>query len=104
MSDWTGEKVREWVLDVLHHNYREDPQNSVRWSMTTAPEATDSHPPGDDIVRACRTLGDCGWVEILTQSHGYIFVRMTSAGRDGWESFLRDREADGAAVLTLPVQ
>lgn len=100
MADWSVAKTHEWMMKALYDKYMEDEQSSIRWSIASALEATDIHPHGDDIVRECKRLADRGWVEILTQAYGYIFVRVTDAGRKAYESYIKEKQSDPSAVLS----
>ena len=98
MAEWSVEQTREWLMRALYEKYMEDEQASMRW--LAALEATESHPHGDDILRESRQLASYGWIEILTQAYGHIYVRMTSAGSETWKAFLEEKTNDPAAVLS----
>lgn len=100
MAEWSVDQTREWVVKTLYEKYMEDEQASIRWSAMTSIEATETHPHSEDIVRECKHLADCGWVEILTQAYGYIFAQMAPAGRDAWEAFLGEKESNSSATLS----
>jgi len=100
MAEWSVERTREWMMKTLYEKYVEDERASIRWSATFPLEATASHPHSDDIIRECKQLASFGWIEILTQAYGYVFARLTPAGRKAWETFLEKKGNDQSAVLS----
>jgi len=99
MGDWPATQTHEWLMKTLYAQYVADEQASVRWS--TQLESTGSHPGGEEIARETQQLADVGWVEIMTQAYGNLFVRMTPAGRETWEEFVEQKAANPAASLSL---
>lgn len=102
MPKWSVDRTREWVMKTLYATYVEDEHASLRWSIASPLEATETHPHGDDIIRQSRRLAGYGWIEILTEAYGCLFVQMTPAGRDVWEAFLKRKEDDPGAFLPMP--
>ena len=100
MAEWSVEQTREWLMKVLYEKYMDDEQASMRWPTTLALEATETHPGGDAIIQESKQLADYGWIEILTQAYGYLFARLTPAGRETWEAFLVKKENNPAADLS----
>jgi len=98
MAEWSVEKTRAWLMEVLYEKHMEDEQAGMRWSETL--EATESHPRGDDIVQETKQLASIGWIEILTQAYGYIFARLTPVGCETWEAFLEERKSNPAILLS----
>ena len=101
MAEWSVDKTREWVLQTLYEKYEEDAQASIKWSVVSAVEATETHPHGDDIIRECRQLAKAGWVDILTEAYGNLFAQVTPTGRAAWEAFLKEKSANPSAALDL---
>ena len=98
MAYWSAERIHEWLMRMLHAKYVEDQQGSMKWYVKL--EESESHPAGQDIVRGCERLAAHGWVEVLTQAYGHVFVRMTAAGCERWEAFVEEKRTNPTAGLS----
>ena len=102
MSEKAVEEIRQAILEHLYAAWMENTRSSWEFGDKT-PE--DWEPEAAVAIRECKQMQWYGWVEIASESDALdrASVRLTPCGRDTWESFLKEKEKNPAAVLSPTV-